>query len=165
MSHVVWVDEQDNVLGAVERQKAHAEGLRHRISVIFLVNEQGEVLVNERAKDGLLDHSSAGHLDPGESYLNGAKRKLKEELGVEAELTDIGHGESRDYRPPLDGRHFFKVYVAHAKPVAPDPTEVKHVYWADPQKILVDMTKNPDRYTEGFKASLPIFLNRPMGNH
>lgn len=76
MSNVIWVDENDAVLGEVDREKAHKEGLLHRVAAIYLVNDRGEILVNERAKDGYLDHSSAGHVDVGESYLEAAKREL-----------------------------------------------------------------------------------------
>ena len=54
MSNVIWVDDKDNVLGEITRQKAHQEGLLHRVAVIYLVNEKGEILINERADDDCL---------------------------------------------------------------------------------------------------------------
>ena len=51
MSNVILVDEKDNILGEISREKAHQEGLLHRISVIYLINEKKEILVNERPMD------------------------------------------------------------------------------------------------------------------
>src|SRR3990167_11017250 len=96
-NRVILVDEQDNVLGEITREKAHQEGLLHRVSATYLTNDRGEILVNERAKDGHLDHSSAGHVDVGESYLEAAKRELEEELGVVGvEFQDIGSTHAQD---------------------------------------------------------------------
>jgi isopentenyldiphosphate isomerase len=38
MSNVIWVDDKDNVLGEITRQKAHQEGLLHRVAVIYLID-------------------------------------------------------------------------------------------------------------------------------
>ena len=64
--NVIWVDENDNVLGEVSVKKAHQEGLWHKISVVYLTNNNDQILVKKRT-DGKLDHSAAGHVDAGES--------------------------------------------------------------------------------------------------
>lgn len=159
MSDVIWVDEDDNVVGEVSREKAHSEGLLHRVAVIYLENDNGEILVNERAKDGYLDHSSAGHVDIGEDYLTAAKRELEEELGViNVELEDIGSCTGLDRGADFRNSHLFRVYVCQAKPVKLKEDEVKSVYWARPQDVLEDMETNPTKYTNGFKSTLKLFL-------
>lgn len=161
MSNVIWVDDKDNVLGDVTREKAHREGLLHRVSAIYLVNDKGEILVNVRAKDGHLDHSSAGHVDVGESYLDAAKRELKEELGVSSvELREIGLEQARDTGKTFDSRHMFTVYVCKTVPIKLKEDEVKSVFWAKPKEVLEDMRVNPEKYTEGFKVSLKLFLSK-----
>lgn len=159
MDRVAWVDENDNVLGEVSRERAHAEGLLHRIAVTYVVNKEGKILVNERAKDGFLDHSSAGHVEIGESYLEAARRELMEELGIESEMKEIGKGRSLDQL--VGGKHSNHVFVAfltHAESVQPNPTEVKNVFWASPEEIQSDMQSCPSRYTNGFQQSLPILM-------
>src|SRR5262249_22696997 len=110
---------------------------------------------------GALDHSSAGHVHSGESYLEAAKRELKEELGIaDVDLVRIGHGmiasESTD-----DGTrrsHMFDVFACKAEPGQLQADEVKGVYWADTSEVSADMQKDPKKFTTGFLASLPIFV-------
>ncbi|MBI2017410.1 isopentenyl-diphosphate delta-isomerase, partial [Candidatus Daviesbacteria bacterium] len=54
---VIWIDENGNKLGVVTRTQAHTQGLLHQISVVYLINEKREVLVQQRADNGKYDHS------------------------------------------------------------------------------------------------------------
>ncbi len=156
MSNVIWVDENDNVLGEISREQAHDKNMLHRVAAIFLLNDRGEILVNERAKDGYLDHSSAGHVEVGESYLIAAKRELEEELGVaNVELHELGLTKEDD---KSDRRHIYKVFICRALPRALNEKEVKSVFWANPAAVLEDMKKSPEKYTGGFKSTLNLFL-------
>ncbi len=93
MEYFDVVDENGQPLGGiVERSVAHAEGIRHRTSHIWLVREREgrtQVLLQKRAegKDsypGCWDTSSAGHIMAGDGPLETAVRELDEELGVRA---------------------------------------------------------------------------------
>jgi len=160
MSNVILVDAKDNVLGETTREKAHKEGLLHRVATIYLINDNGEILVNERAKDGHLDHSSAGHVDIGESYLEAAERELEEELGVTGvELKDIGSTNAQDKGATFNAMHMFRIFVCYASPVKLKEDEVKSVFWKNPNEVLQDMDKNPGKYTGGFKESIKVFIN------
>jgi isopentenyl-diphosphate delta-isomerase len=164
MTNVIWVDEDDNILGEVTREKAHTEAVLHRVAVTYLVNDKGQILVNERAKDGHLDHSSAGHVDPGESYLEAAKRELEEELGVkDVELKEIGKAKCRDSHIGFDGklfnsRHIFVIFVWKGEPVQLNREEVKDAWWADPREVQKNMELEPVKYTNGFIESLKVLL-------
>lgn len=164
MADVILVDDDDNVLGETSRARAHAEGLLHRIAVTYVVNGKGEILVNVRAKDGHLDHSSAGHVDVGESYLDAAKRELREELGVEGvDLKEIGHAQAQDLGvqdgEPFNSRHMFKVFLWMGEPGTLDPQEVESVYWADPRAVAADMEVNPGKYAGGFRRSIQVYFD------
>ena len=161
MSNVIWVDDKDNVLGEITRQKAHQEGLLHRVAVIFLINEKNEILVNERADGGHLDHSSAGHVDVGESYLEAAKREIEEELGVVGvELQDIGSTHAQDIAETFNSKHMFRVYICRAVPVKLKEDEVKSVFWANPKEVYDDMQINSKKYTGGFKSTIKLYLSQ-----
>lgn len=87
------VDEKGKPTGeVVERERAHAEGIRHRTSHVWIVRKKGErwqLLLQKRCQNkdshpGCYDISSAGHIPAGVGFLESAVRELREELGVAA---------------------------------------------------------------------------------
>lgn len=161
---VVWVDEDDNELGVITIEKAHREGLIHRIAVIYLTRKSGKILIQERMS-GRLDHSSAGHVDVGEDYLQAARRELKEELGTECELVELGKTISDEIEPEADKnriRHIFKVFECETEPGNLARDEVKSVFWANPKTIYEEMKSDlgNKKFCGGFKASLKFFLEK-----
>lgn len=155
---IIWIDENENELGETSVSKAHTEGMLHRISVVYLTNDKNQILVQKR-DDGRLDHSAAGHVDAGESYLEAAKRELEEELGVDGiELTEIGDCSSKENGGKI--RHKFRVFQCKTNPGELNQKEVEEVFWADPREIWEDMKgDNEDRkYCGGFKSTLELFL-------
>lgn len=163
MDDVVVVNEQDEVIGTMSREQAHADGTPHRIAVTYVINPEGQILVQVRI-GGRLDHSSAGHVDPGEEYVDTARRELFEELGIkDVELLYVGKGRS-DERPPIFNQtrvHVMQIFSCVAEPGELQTEEVEGVYWADPSTILEDMRLDPEstKYSGGFRTSLPIFMS------
>ncbi len=156
--NIIWIDENENDLGEVSVSKAHQEGLLHRISVVYLTNNKNQILIQKR-DDGRFDHSAAGHVDAGESYLEAAKRELEEELGVRGvELTEIGDCSSKENGDKI--RHRFKVFQCRANPDKLNPDEVEEIFWAAPDEIWDDMKGDDDdrKYCGGFKSTLELFL-------
>ena|SRR3989344_799012 len=146
MNEVVVVNEKDEVIGTMPKEEAHKDGTLHRIAVTYVENGKGEILVQNRA-DGYVDHSSAGHVDPGESYLEAAKRELSEELGVSGvELKYVGHSRTLEEKyPGAVVSHIFDIFSCVADPGKLQEDEVKSVYWANPHKILTEMQKDKSK--------------------
>ena len=89
------VDEHDMVVGKRLGSECVERGLLHRAILVFLTNSKGEVYVQKRAKDALFcpgywSASVTGHVSAGETYLQATKREVKEELGIDCELTELG---------------------------------------------------------------------------
>lgn len=162
MEDVIVVNDQDEVIGTMPKAEAHKNGTLHRIAVVYVENDKGEFLVQERV-DGYLDHSAAGHVYVGEMYEEAAKRELFEELGIKADsLRYVGHGATRNERTSASiSSHVFDIFSYKAEPASLQADEVKGVYWADIDNVLADMVVNRDKYCEGFKISLRIFKSRP----
>jgi isopentenyl-diphosphate delta-isomerase type 1 len=90
------VDENDRVIGRERRDVIHRKGLMHRSAQVLVFNSRGELFLQKRShvKDefpGLWDSSAAGHVNPGESYIECARREVAEELGISrpGELAEI----------------------------------------------------------------------------
>jgi isopentenyldiphosphate isomerase len=81
------VDEQDQVLGAVDRGEAIRHRWLHRIATTVCRDRDGRVLVHRRAENvsrfpGQYNWLIGGAAEVGESYEDAAARELTEELGI-----------------------------------------------------------------------------------
>ena len=103
---VVLVNQKDEKIGLMEKQEAHVKGLLHRAFSIFVFNDKGETLLQQRAKSKyhsplLWTNTCCSHPRDHESYLEGAQRRLQEEMGFSCSLekkfdfiykADVGKG-------------------------------------------------------------------------
>ena len=88
---VVLVDESDAEVGTLEKQRAHAEGRLHRALSVFVLNARGEMLLQRRASakyhsGGLWTNACCSHPRPGEPVDAAARRRLREEMGIDCAL-------------------------------------------------------------------------------
>jgi len=82
------VDEQDRVVTQATRREVRVRNLRHRSAYVLVFNPTGQLFVHRRVdtKDiypGLWDVAVGGLLGAGEDYDTGARRELREELGID----------------------------------------------------------------------------------
>lgn len=89
------VDETDRVVGRRMLDDCLRLGLLHRAVVVFLSDAAGRVFIQKRSSakrwyPGYWSASCTGHVSSGESYVEGARRELREELGVVCELALVG---------------------------------------------------------------------------
>lgn len=94
--YVVLVNEQDEVVGTMPKRLVHRKDTPlHRGVSLFVFNEKGEVLTQRRAfskriSPGLWTDSCSAHPLPGESNVESARRRLQEEMGLEAtEIVEV----------------------------------------------------------------------------
>ncbi len=101
------VDEHGNPTGeTVDRETAHAAGIRHRTSHVWILRRRDsgvEVLLQKRSEQkdsypGCYDISSAGHIPAGIGFVESALRELKEELGISADSRDLIYCGQRTIR-------------------------------------------------------------------
>src|SRR3982750_835724 len=94
MEHVILVNEVDKEIGTMEKMLAHERAELHRAISIFIFNEKGEMLLQQRAttkyhSGGLWTNACCSHPRPGENVQSAAIRRLQEELGFATPLTKI----------------------------------------------------------------------------
>ncbi len=155
---VVLVDENDRELGTMPKMEAHEKAVLHRAISVFILNEKGEWLLQRRAlnkyhSSGLWSNAACTHPRPNESYKEAAHRRLKEEMGMECELTDVFNFI---YKGKLDNElteheldHVFVGYSENKPNFNPEEVcDYKYISFDDLKK---DVDENPDRYTYWFK--------------
>lgn len=120
------VDENDRRVGLASRARVHREGLLHRAVHVLVFDAEGRLWLQRRstAKDtypGLWTSSASGHVDPGEDYAAAARRELREELGLDLELTYVGKAPAG----PATQGEFSGVFRAQSdRTPFPDPEEI-----------------------------------------
>jgi isopentenyl-diphosphate delta-isomerase len=155
---LILVDESNRAVGTAEKHAAHRAGLLHRAFSIFVVDERGRILLQQRNprkyhSGGLWANSCCGHPRPGERTITAARRRLKEELGVESPLA---FGFFSRYRADLDGgmheNEFVYVYFGMLQSqVAPDPAEVADVDFMSVRDIGRSIKRDPNFFAYWFK--------------
>src|SRR5574343_481404 len=90
---VVLVSENDAVLGLMEKMQAHENGILHRAFSVFLFNKNGDMLLQKRASEKYHSpeqwtNACCSHPRAEETYLQAAKRRIKEELGIDCDLEE-----------------------------------------------------------------------------
>ena len=89
---LILVDGQDNPVGSAEKVLCHTgDGILHRAFTALLFDDAGRLLLTRRAPNKMLwpgkwDGTVASHPRYGESYVDAARRRLPEELGIDLPL-------------------------------------------------------------------------------
>jgi len=91
MQEVILVNQSDKVLGKMEKLEAHKKGRLHRAFSIFIFNDKGELLLQQRAvkkyhSGGLWTNTCCSHPAPGEDTLVSAENRLLLEMGFRVNL-------------------------------------------------------------------------------
>jgi isopentenyl-diphosphate delta-isomerase len=165
MPNVILVDENDNPVGEREKLEAHEKGLRHRCFSIFIFNDAGELMLQQREKGkyhcgGMWTNTTCSHPEPGEDTLAAAHRRLQEEMGFDCDMHEIFVFEYRtDFDNGLTEHEVDHVmYGIYNKEPAPNPEECGDWKWIKPEELLADIDKDPNIYTSWFKIALPRVL-------
>src|SRR5690606_32863661 len=89
---LILVDENDNEVGTISKSEAHdARGVLHRAFSLFIFDDQGELLLQQRSPEkrlwaGYWANSCCSHPRAGENTDEAVHRRLEQELGMTAEL-------------------------------------------------------------------------------
>ncbi len=91
---VILVDKDDRITGTLGKLEAHKKALLHRAISVFIINSQGEWILQRRAKNkyhsnGLWTNTCCSHPFPGETCHEAASRRLFEEMGLQCELHEV----------------------------------------------------------------------------
>ena len=154
---VVLVDTNDQPLGLMPKMEAHEKGVLHRAFSVFILNDAGELMLQQRAlhkyhSPGLWTNTCCSHQRNGESNITAGKRRLQEEMGFVAELHEL---TSFIYKAPFNNglteHELDHIMIGHFNGTPEiNPEEVANWKWIYVDDVRDDIQKHPENYTVWF---------------
>ena len=158
---VILVDEQDKCIGTADKQAAHYSGMLHRALSVFIINSNGEIMLQQRAADkyhsgGLWSNACCSHPAPDEPVLAAAHRRMIEELGFDTELAPVGRIKYRAAVSAglIEHEYDYLFTGQWDGDVRPVPEEVSNIQWIMPDALDAWLHEEPTAFTAWF----PILL-------
>jgi len=148
------VDAEDRVIGRATRAEMRAQKLRHRATYILVFNASGQLFVHQRTatKDvypSYFDVVVGGVVGAGESYDDGARRELAEELGIRtAPPRAILAFQYEDDDNRINGRVYSCSYDG---PLALQGDEIASGEWLD-LDVVLERTRHAPFCPDGIEA-------------
>lgn len=106
------------------RNEVHKKGLWHRAIVVAIINEENEILLQQRSYNkeknpGMWDISVAGHISAGQDSLSAAAREINEEvnvlLGYRTEIKDFRYmycfRKEQKFKEDFIERQFYDFFI------------------------------------------------------
>lgn len=161
---LVLVDEHGERVGVATRAECHAvDGLRHRAFSVYLFDDAGRLLVHQRQASKPLwpafwSNSCCSHPLDGEELEAAARRRVREELGVDVEIRPVHRYEYRATFGDVGSEHeVVTVFVGAVDPgaLAPDPEEVAAIEFLDAAALDAEIG-DETRFTPWFKIAWPV---------
>lgn len=166
MEEVILVNEEDQPIGQMEKMEAHQKGLLHRAFSVLIFNSSEQVLLQKRASSkyhsgGLWTNTCCSHPRPGETVLNAANRRLMEEMGMTADLTERFHFI---YKTDLDNdlveHELDHVLVGQSDDLPKlNSDEAEDFKYIDLETLNKELKSSPENYTVWFKIIMEAYFD------
>ncbi|WP_419212251.1 isopentenyl-diphosphate Delta-isomerase [Maribacter sp. X9] len=161
---VILVNQENEQIGTMPKMEAHEKALLHRAFSVFILNKNGEIMLQQRAASKyhsplLWTNTCCSHQRVGETNIEAGKRRLQEEMGF---MTDLENLFSFIYKAPFDNgltEHEYDHVMIGTFDDEPNinPEEVQSWKWMSPELVKLDIANNPERYTVWFKIIFDKF--------
>ncbi len=160
---VVLVDEGDRELGTMEKQAAHLKGgSLHRAFSVFVLDGKDRLMLQKRANGkyhfgGLWTNTCCSHPRLGETPLEGARRRLMEEMGLDVPMERRGSFlyKAHDEASGLTEHELDHVFVGRTSDVPTlNSTEAEDWRWISMEELIAELAEAPERFTPWFPLAL-----------
>ena len=156
---LILVDRDDNEIGFISKADAHdGAGILHRAFSLFLFNEAGELLLQQRAPGkrlwgGFWSNSCCSHPRRGESMQIATSRRLLDELNFEADLEYVYHFcYEAGFGDEGSENELCHVYLGKAtEHVQPNDSEIAAIRFVSVASLDAELADDPERFTPWFK--------------
>ena len=169
MSKLILVNERDEPIGEMEKMEAHRVGVLHRAFSVFIFDEQGRMLLQQRSltkyhSPGLWTNTCCSHPHPGEDTLQSATKRLNEEMGFKTTLSPLFTFTYRaEFENGLIEHEFDHVFVGrYSGEIFPNSDEVMAFRYETLEQIASELHQQPEKFTAWFRIAFPKIntLNR-----
>lgn len=158
---LIITDQSGKQLGIATREECHiGKGETHLAFVAFIIDKWERVLLTKRSQvkslwGGFWDAAVVSHMLPGETVEEAARRRGKEELGIEVDFRNIGaFYYFAKYGKRSENEYCYVLISRTEKQVYPNPIEIAEIKRITLRQLLDDIKNNPDVYTPWLKMAL-----------
>ncbi len=156
---LILVDGDDREIGTLSKALCHdGDGVLHRAFSLFLFNDDGELLMQQRSADkrlwpGYWSNSCCSHPRRGETLDVATRRRLDDELNVEAELEHIYRFRySVSFGAAGSENELCHVYLGRiGSEPCPNDSEIASVRFVSASALEAEMRDSPERFTPWFQ--------------
>jgi isopentenyl-diphosphate delta-isomerase len=156
---LILVDADDSETGFLSKAACHdGHGVMHRAFSLFLFNEHGELLLQQRSMakrlwPGYWSNSICSHPRRGESMQVATQRRLYDELHIEAELEFVYKFSYRaEFGDAGSENELCHVYLGRiGEDVRPNEHEIAAIRYVRPQELTEEMLASPEQFSPWFK--------------
>lgn len=161
---VVLVNKEDRPIGKMSKLEAHQKGLLHRAFSVFILNSKNELLLQRRADSkyhspNLWTNTCCSHPYVDELVIDGAIRRLKEEMGLSTQLEFVFHViYNEEVGNGLIEHEFDHVFygLTDNDPII-NPHEVSQWKWMSLNVVENELLTSPHDYTIWMQIIFPRF--------
>lgn len=156
---LILVDGNDEQIGTLDKSACHnGNGVLHRAFSLFIFNERGELLLQQRAAGKRLwplywSNSCCSHPRAGESMDYAVSRRLDQELGMSAELNYVYKFQYQaNFKDEGSENELCSVYLGrtNSEPTV-NTTEIEACRWMTPSTLNTALTDRPEDFTPWFR--------------
>ena len=156
---LILVDQDDRQIGTMTKADCHdGDGTLHRAFSIFLFDDDGRLLLQQRSGDkrlwpGFWSNSCCSHPREGESMQEATGRRLQDELNIHADLEFV-YKFSYQARYAGVGSEFelCSVYLGrNSEKVTFNESEIAAVRFVSASELQRELARSPDQFTPWFK--------------
>lgn len=158
---LILVDESDQEIGRMGKMEVHQKGLLHRAFSVLIFNDQGQLMIHQRAAGkyhsaSLWTNTCCGHPRADEDTIVAAQRRLMEEMGFTVPLQEVySFLYQTSFDNELKENEFDHVLVGYTNEAPnPDKSEVSDWCFVSLEQLNQDVNNYPEKYTVWFKHIL-----------
>ena len=155
---LILVDENDSETGFASKAECHdGDGMLHRAFSVFLFNDAGELLLQQRSAakrlwGGYWSNSCCSHPRRGESMDQATRRRLRDELNVDVELEYVYKFTYQASFGDVGSEHeLCHVYLGRCDAVVPNELEIEAIRFASAKQLAAEIATRANTLTPWFK--------------